>query len=84
MSEIYVLVVKESRAGGDLPFTRRQTDLEFPLRTNRRRNFRLGVWRGSVSKSGVDRDKMLGLVTLVGISVASWAGLAVLISHLLR
>ena len=86
MDQVYVVVVKETGVGVDVPFTPRDSDLQFPMRAKAGGKFRVAVWRGvqSAPKRGVNRDKMLGIVAMLGISVASWAGLAALISHLVH
>lgn len=44
-----------------------------------------GVWNGRVSLAGrIDWNHVLGLVTMVGVSVAGWAGVVFAFSRLLR
>lgn len=52
----------------------------------RRRKYSVAVWRAVErnSKRCINRDMVLGLVAMLGISAAGWAGVAVLISHLVR
>jgi len=92
MSQMYVVVVKESSAEVDNPsnWMSREDAMSFPggLRAeiDPSRKYRVAVWRAVARKSRhyQNRDKMLGIAAMLGISVASWAGLAVLISHFVR
>jgi hypothetical protein len=83
MDNVYVVVVKDATAtdsiSGDFAIT-------FPQDARSTRKYRVAVWRSVQrnSKECLTRDKMLGIVAMLGISVASWAGVAVLISHLVR
>ena len=83
MDNIYVVVVKDATGAdsisGDLA-------MAFPQDVRSARKYRVAVWRSVQrnSKECLTRDKMLGMVAMLGISVASWAGVAVLISHLVR
>jgi hypothetical protein len=82
MDNVYVVVVKDATGtdsvSGDLAM--------FPQDVRSARKYRVAVWRSVErnSKECLTRDKMLGLVAMLGISVASWAGVAVLISHLVH
>jgi hypothetical protein len=82
MDNVYVVVVKDATATDS---SSTDVAMVFPQAASRRK-YRVAVWR-SVQQSSKDcltRDKMLGMVAMLGISVASWAGVAVLISHLVR
>jgi hypothetical protein len=83
MDNVYVVVVNDATATNPTP-----PDLEmtFPQSVRSGRKYRVAVWRSVQrnSKECLTRDKMLGMVAVLGISVASWAGVAVLISHLVH
>jgi hypothetical protein len=82
MDNVYVVVVKDATATDSSA----SDFATFPQEARSRRKYRVAVWRGvqQNSKDCLTRDKMLGMVAMLGISVASWAGVAVLISHLVR
>jgi len=81
MDNVYVVVVNDATSAdsGDLA-------MSFPQDVRSARKYRVAVWRSVErnSKECLTRDKMLGMVAMLGISVASWAGVAVLISHLVH
>jgi hypothetical protein len=82
MDNVYVVVVKDATATDS---SSTDVAMVFPQAASRRK-YRVAVWRSvqQNSKDCLTRDKMLGMVAMLGISVASWAGVAVLISHLVR
>jgi hypothetical protein len=83
MDNVYVVVVKDATATDS---SSTDVAMVFPQAAHSRRKYRVAVWRSvqQNSKDCLTRDKMLGMVAMLGISVASWAGVAVLISHLVR
>jgi hypothetical protein len=92
MDQVYVVVVKEASANGDGPSwlssggSLAMAPIEFGADPLARRKYRVAAWRAVQrnSKRCLMRDKVLGLVAMLGISVAGWASVAVLISHFVR
>ena len=91
MDNVYVVVVKE--AGLDVspqliptigPL--RMPAIFEPSAREARSKYRVAVWRAvkTNSRRCLNRDVVLGMMAVFGISVASWAGVAALILHLVR
>jgi hypothetical protein len=57
--------------------------LQFPREDHWRR--KPGVWDGRIRLAGcVDWNRVLGLVTMIGVSAVGWIGLAAIVIHFWR
>ena len=83
MDNVYVVVVKDAAAAEPMSDN---LAMSFPQELGSSRRYRVAVWRSieRTSQERWTRDKMLGMAAMLGISVASWTGVAVLISHLVH
>ena len=90
MDQVYVVVVKEgandSSASAWTNSWEERTLAPCRLSLDPRRKYQVAVWRAvqKQSKRCMNRDAILGMAAVLGISVASWTGVAVLISRLVR
>ena len=91
MDNVYVVVVKE--AGLDVSPQAVPTlgplripTMFAPATREARRKYRVAVWRAVKTNSGrcLNRHVVLGMMAVLGISVASWAGVAALILRIVR
>jgi hypothetical protein len=80
MEYVYIVVVPDSLAAdGSTPD---RAPARFPQRSLRHK---LVVWKaGRSPQRRLNWSMFAGLAVMMGISLASWAGVGVLISHLLR
>jgi len=90
MDQVYVVVVKEessdSSASEWTSSAEARSVMPFGLNSDPQRKYQVAVWRAvqKQSKRCMNRDAILGMAAVLGISVASWTGVAVLISRLVR